>query len=525
MKSNTIYRKTKTLGLMVIIAAIFGSCARNDDGYLRESNVDSALLPEADFTASQTTVDQDGTITFTDASTNTPILYTWNFDGGNPPTSTEASPTVEYPISGEFNVSLKVRNDFGADEVLKEGFIIVESTAEPLDPAITVRMNYEESLLNEGSAGGAGASTGAPAYETGIIGENAYSFDGSNAVTLNGYTGVNGSNSRTVSAWVKTTTTERITISHWGESGTGSRATFAINPDGTIRSEFQGGGLNSVATVNDGEWHHVAHTYDGAVLTVYVDGIASASLPTTTIDTGNAGETDVEIGAQFGARIFNGAMDDFRIYDIALDAGSIGLLAAQPTVEALLNFEGSLLNEGSAGGAGVSTGAPAYETGIIGENAYAFDGANAVTLSGYTGVNGPNSRTVSAWVKTTTTERITISHWGESGTGSRATFAVNPDGTIRSEFQGGGLNSTAAVNDGEWHHVAYTYDGAVLTVYVDGIASASLPTTIIDTGNAGETDVEIGAQSGARIFNGAMDDFKIYSTALSPEAIMFLSQS
>ncbi|MGW9684890.1 LamG-like jellyroll fold domain-containing protein [Flagellimonas sp. 2504JD1-5] len=519
MKSNKIFFII-CIGLLVLA---IGSCT-NDDGYAKTINIDPTKIPEVSFTASATTILQDESVTFEDTSTGDPFLYTWEFEGGNPTRSTEASPTVEYPIAGTFNVSLKVRNDFGANEVIREGFITVESTAEPLDPAITVRMNFEESFLNEGSVGGAGASSGAPAYETGIIGDNAYTFDGSNAVTLSGHTGVNGPNPRTVSAWVKTTTTSRITISHWGASGTGSRATFAVNPDGTIRSEFQGGGLNSTAAVNDGEWHHVAYTYDGAVLTVYVDGIASASLPTTIIDTGNAGETDVEIGAQLGARIFNGAMDDFRIYDIALDAGRIGLLAAQPTIETQLNFEGSLLNEGSVGGAGVSSGAPAYETGIVGNNAYSFDGSNAVTLSGYTGVNGPNPRTVSAWLKTTTTERITISHWGASGTGSRATFAVNPDGTIRSEFQGGGLNSTAAVNDGEWHHVAYTYDGAVLTVYVDGIASASLPTTIIDTGNAGETDVEIGAQAGARMFNGAMDDFKIYSAALSPEAIMLLSQ-
>ncbi|MEM9142654.1 MAG: LamG-like jellyroll fold domain-containing protein [Bacteroidota bacterium] len=526
MKNTKCFTVTY-MGIMAsIISLSLISCARNDDGYLRENNIDPAQLPVPDFTASETTIDQDATITFTDTSTNSPSLYTWSFDGGNPTTSTEASPTIEYPIAGTFTVSLKVRNDFGAAEVIKEGFITVERVGEPLDPAIAVRLNFENGLLNEGSAGGAGVSVGSESYGEALVGEASYDFSGSNAVNLSEYTGINGNNPRTVATWVKTTTTSRITIAHWGASGTGSRATFAVNTDGTVRSEFQGGGLNSTMPVNDGEWHHVAYTYDGTTLTTYVDGIPDTSLETTIIDTGNAGETNVEVGAQFGARFFTGNMDDFRIYDVALTAGEIGALASLTANTVNLGFEANLDNTNVLGIPNATTaGVANYSEGIVGGASYLFDGAgNALSIPGYTGVNGANPRTIMAWLRTTTDTRITIAHWGASGTGSRATFAVNADGTIRSEFQGGGLNSTMTVNDGEWHHVAYGYDGATLTLYVDGMPDTSLETSIIDTGNAGETDVEVGSQFDSRVFNGNMDDFRIFNRALSPETISVFAE-
>jgi beta-galactosidase len=73
-----------------------------------------------------------------------------------------------------------------------------------------------------------------------------------------------------------------------------------------------------------GEWHHVAGTYDGSVLSLYVDGelrgtreysgaIASTSYP-------------VNIGrnAQYTGRVTNSSIDAVRIYDRALSAEELG---------------------------------------------------------------------------------------------------------------------------------------------------------------------------------------------------------
>ncbi len=527
MDVQILYKQfKKTFGVLAFVFVAI-SCTF-DDGYFKgEPNVDPSLLPQADFSAATTEIDQEETITFTNQSNGNAKLFTWRFEGANPTESTEENPTVEYPIPGEFKVYLKVRNDFGTDEITKEGYIIVKSTSEPLDPSITVRMNFENGLLNEGSIGGTGVSTGAPVFDTGIVGEGSYVFDGTNPVTISGYNGVNGTNPRTVTAWVKTTSTTRKTITHWGAQAIGSRASFVMDVNGTIRYEVAGGGINGVTAINDGEWHHVAHVFDGVdTVRLYVDGNEDALWTTGIINTGVGGETEVEIGSQLGSNIFDGNMDDVRIYDTAVDAGEIGILAAQPKLTVRMNFENGLLNEGSIGGAGVSTGTPAFDTGIVGEGSYVFNGTNPVTISGYNGVNGTNPRTVTAWVKTTSTTRKTITHWGAQAIGSRASFVMDVNGTIRYEVAGGGINGVTTINDGEWHHVAHVFDGVdTVRLYVDGNEDALWTTDIINTGVGGETEVEIGSQFGSNVFDGNMDDVRIYTSVVSAGGILILSNN
>lgn len=79
----------------------------------------STLAPEADFTNSRTQICPADSITFTDASTNAAPGWTWYFPGGSPATSTLATPSVLYPASGSYDVSLVVANNNGTDSIAK----------------------------------------------------------------------------------------------------------------------------------------------------------------------------------------------------------------------------------------------------------------------------------------------------------------------------------------------------------------------------------------------------------------------
>ena len=81
-------------------------------------------------------------------------------------------------------------------------------------------------------------------------------------------------------------------------------------------------------------WHHVATTYDGARLRVFIDGKAAGSKAIT-------GRTCVSgqplaVGAKNAPAkglleaFFDGRMDDVRIYNRALSATEIGQLATRP---------------------------------------------------------------------------------------------------------------------------------------------------------------------------------------------------
>ncbi len=86
--------------------------------------------------------------------------------------------------------------------------------------------------------------------------------------------------------------------------------------------------------------------------------------------------------------------------------------------------------------------------------------------------------------------------------------------------------SSSAINDYSWHHVAVTYDGQLITLYIDGVSVGVFPqTTPMIPGNE---PLQIGeAQAaGFSYLNGAVDEVYIYKRALSPVEIqrLFLGQ-
>jgi PKD repeat protein len=84
--------------------------------------------PVADFSASQTTICQGSTVTFTNLSTFA-NSYAWTFAGGTPGTSTATNPTVTYNTAGTYAVTLVATNANGSDTEIKNAYITVISSA------------------------------------------------------------------------------------------------------------------------------------------------------------------------------------------------------------------------------------------------------------------------------------------------------------------------------------------------------------------------------------------------------------
>ncbi len=81
----------------------------------------------SNFTASPTSIDTGGSVTFTDASTGTITGYEWNFgDGASPATANTKGPhTVKYTKAGKKTVSLKVTGANGTHTEKKDDYINV----------------------------------------------------------------------------------------------------------------------------------------------------------------------------------------------------------------------------------------------------------------------------------------------------------------------------------------------------------------------------------------------------------------
>jgi PKD repeat protein len=320
-----LFKTYYIIALGVVMAINLTSCDKLDDSFALDKNGgDPELAPSVDFTASTTSIVVFETIDFAPIEVNEGDLYSWIFTGGSPGSSSDPNVTVKYSARGTYPVSLKIRNKYGANEITKEGYITVEG--EPLDPAVRVRLNFEQNLFEEYSEAPA-VYGGTPAYEAGKVNDFAFSFDGSSSITIPGYTGINGNGSRTVATWIKSSASKNSCVVHWGASALYSRATFRMTP-ANIRMEWSGGGITGATTINDGLWHHVAYTFDGSTVTLYVDGqVDGVNSNASAINTGVAGETEVEIGSQLGNNIYSGAMDNVLIYNRALSPEEIAALA------------------------------------------------------------------------------------------------------------------------------------------------------------------------------------------------------
>jgi PKD repeat protein len=104
-------------------------------------NIGQAIFPvvsydeslNAEFSASDVTIQPGQTITFQDFSTGNPTSWDWTFEGGNPATSNLQNPVVTYNNVGNYDVTLVVGNDSISDTEFKEDYISVEESSVETD--------------------------------------------------------------------------------------------------------------------------------------------------------------------------------------------------------------------------------------------------------------------------------------------------------------------------------------------------------------------------------------------------------
>jgi PKD repeat protein len=158
----------------------------------------AAAPPVASFSTSSTRcVGQS--ITFTDASTNSPTSWTWSFPGGTPSSSTVQNPTVTYTAAGTYTITHTAANSSG--------------TSTPVSSTISVSSNPTVVASNTTVCRGSAVSitaSGATTYSWNT-GATTASISVSPTITTN-YTvvGTNASgcsNTRTLSVTVNSTPT------------------------------------------------------------------------------------------------------------------------------------------------------------------------------------------------------------------------------------------------------------------------------------------------------------------------------
>lgn len=328
------------------------------------------------------------------------------------------------------------------------------------------------------------------------------------------------------------------------------------------------------AGVWDGNWHHVAGTFDGSYVRLYVDGneVGTGTLvPSgTSIAYDGAG---VNIGVPGdpwigGPYHFDGVIDEVRISNVArtsfdlftpltvdsdtvalwhfnegdgqsvYDAtgngndGQLGSISdpddndptwVDSTVNSTLAIDSSSNeNHGTIYGA-------TWTTGVF-DDALEFDGVDDyVSVLDTDSLDCSSAITIEAW--------IYVKNYPSSIDGSILSkrwayyFVIIPDGKIRAYTYGTTpqtwFSSNTSVPLNEWTHVAFTYDGEKIKIYINGELDSSSPRTGYITiteewAAIGRVGIKGGAEiicCGPRAFEGIIDEVRIWDQALTAEEV------
>jgi hypothetical protein len=172
-----------------------------------------------------------------------------------------------------------------------------------------------------------GTVNGATQGASGILGTTAYSFDGSDSVTLGDV--YNGTGEKfSIVGWVKPTTISGKHTVISASDGTGDWSIILrLESDGTMYLYFRESNYTpaSGGSLSTNNWYHVIGTHDGSTIRLYIDGVeidsasvSSLNEPSNTWDIGRQSSNDGEN--------WIGELNDIRIYDHALSAQEVQYL-------------------------------------------------------------------------------------------------------------------------------------------------------------------------------------------------------
>ncbi len=310
---------------------------------------------------------------------------------------------------------------------------------------------------------------------------------------------------------------------------------------GQERYEFANSGLFSRELQMSDGWFNWTITYDGTTMTHYVDGIPHMSYTMTWDPT----DGNMYLG-QYG---FNGAMDDFRVYDKALSAADVYALVARGKNPDLLfeykfdETDGTRLYDYDSGNYFTMDGGNTRVPGLVG-NALKFDGTSTTSDpldSNLTSVLG-------RWTANKLDNgKLSVSMWvnmEDNGTDADQTLFAFGNPSIRLFVQNGGnlglwtenVGTAWAWNAGDiniegksgWYHIVATLDMANDSVvfYINGekyVARGDDNVNMPDYAAFTSADyyLYLGGyrNNGWTPFKGTMDEVQIFSDILTENEV------
>ncbi len=390
-------------------------------------------------------------------------------------------------------------------------------------------------------------------FVAGKVGQ-AFSFNGTNQeVQIPDAPNLDPTSAVTLEGWIFVTrypTNDAVAIGgKENPFGTHQYMLAYANVSGTWVLRAQMGLAGAFVYMNDGTpiftntWYHVAMTYDGSYMRLFVNGQATVYVPATgAISTSTA---PFMIGGDVPAVYnwyFPGLIDEFSVYNRALSlseiqsifnaggAGKANPHCISPSTNAVGWWpgDGNVDDVARTNFATLQSGA-AYASGRV-RQGFSFDGVNSyVEIPNAPDLNPASAITLEAWVYETTNfsqnQPIFSKDDPIHGGGRQYLMTVSDQDKFRVHIgTTNGFNffdGTNSVALNTWYHTAMTYDGSYLKLYVNGVfdSSISAPGGIVVTTNTLRIGGSYAGGWGNYKFGGIIDEATVYNRALSATEI------
>ena len=190
----------------------------------------------------------------------------------------------------------------------------------------------------------------------------------------------------------------------------------------------------------------------------------------------------------------------------------------------------SAADSSGTGNNGTLVNNPAWISGVLG-GGMNFNGTNQrVSIADNNSLDVSNQITIAAWIKPgkKDTQYPIKKARGDSINGYELSLSSSGKIFVRFNQAASGNtyrldSSTSYPTDGNtWMHVAATYDGATIKLYVNGVLDASMNTAVTIATNTIPLSLGSDDQNSAP-FQGGLDDVRIYGRALSAAEIQSLN--
>jgi len=195
--------------------------------------------------------------------------------------------------------------------------------------------------------------------------------------------------------------------------------------------------------------------------------------------------------------------------------------AADPGLVAWYRFDGDATDSSGNDLHGTEMGDPTYEAGVFGQ-AINLDGTGDYVDCGLDPkFDITDFITFTYWIKVNAFDKqwnTVISRGDDSWRSSRAGLESYMEAAVGGTA-GNYTFGITPVDDGEWHHIGWVYDGTMNYLYLDGEVDATEVNSGQITVSSYPLYIGDNSQATGRFWNGLIDDVMIFNRALSHEEI------